>query len=132
MIRGSCCCGAIRFSIMNGPSMMGSCHCSRCRKLGASTIVFVRRDQFHLETGETEIATIEPTERFKYRRSFCRQCGTSLGEPLSPDESFPINANCLDDDPGLENSFHEFVEDKPSWVEIAPPDLETISEEPSQ
>ena len=48
-------------------------------------------------------------------RSFCRACGTALGEPLSPDESFPINAQCLDSDPGIKHSFQEFTEDRPVW-----------------
>lgn len=35
MIRGSCCCGAISFALSEPPSMMGVCHCTRCRKVGA-------------------------------------------------------------------------------------------------
>ena len=116
IINGSCCCGAVRFVIKGAPNTMGTCHCSRCRKLGVSTIVFVKRDQFHLEAGVDAIETVEPTAPYKYHRSFCRHCGTSLGEPRSPDESFPINAHCLDDDPGLRVSFEEFVADRPDWV----------------
>ena len=83
-IKGSCVCGAVQFAIEGRPSAMGTCHCSRCRKLGTSTIVFVQRDQFHLLRGEGVIRTLKPTEQFSYVRSFCGQCGTSLGEPLSP------------------------------------------------
>ncbi|MGD1884881.1 MAG: GFA family protein [Paracoccaceae bacterium] len=117
-INGSCCCGAVRFVIKSAPNTMGTCHCSRCRKLGVSTIVFVKRDQFHLEAGADVIETMEPTAPYKYYRSFCRQCGTSLGEPMSPDESFPINAHCLDDDPGIRNAFHEHVAEAPAWIEL--------------
>lgn len=114
-IRGSCACGAVRFAIEGVPSAMGSCHCSRCRKLGSSTIVFVAREQFILLRGTEQIETIAPRAPYTYTRSFCRCCGTALGEPLSPDASFPINAHCLDDDPGLPHSFHEFTEDRPTW-----------------
>ncbi|MEM6826301.1 MAG: GFA family protein [Pseudomonadota bacterium] len=114
-IKGSCACGTVRFAIEGAPSAMGTCHCSRCRKLGASTIVFVERGQFRLLDGEDRIETIKPEQPFTYHRSFCRSCGTALGEPLSPDTSFPINAQCLDADPGIEHSFHEFTEDRPSW-----------------
>ena len=34
MIQGSCCCGAVKFELNAVPDMMGTCHCSRCRKLG--------------------------------------------------------------------------------------------------
>jgi len=95
---------------------MGTCHCSRCRKLGTSTIVFVTREQFRLKSGAADIRTVEPRAPYKYARSFCRQCGTSLGEPLSGDESFPINAHCLDGDPGIRNSFQEFLSERPAWA----------------
>ena len=114
-IHGSCACGAVRFAIKGAPSAMGTCHCSRCRKLGSSTIVFVEREQFSLIEGRDRIETIEPRAPYTYTRSFCRSCGTALGEPLSPDASFPINAHCLDDDPGVAHSFHEFTDDRPAW-----------------
>ncbi|MEX0311640.1 MAG: GFA family protein [Tateyamaria sp.] len=99
---------------------MGTCHCSRCRKLGTSTIVFVDRDQFTLVSGHSDIKTLAPKSPFTYHRSFCLRCGTSLGEPLSPDASFPINAQCLDDDPGVRNSFHEHEADGPAWSKVEP------------
>ncbi len=117
-ISGSCCCGAVRFIIKGAPGMMGTCHCSRCRKLGATPFVFVKREQFELLAGEADIQCVVPEAPYKYVRSFCRRCGTSLGEPLSDDASFPINAHCLDDDPVVRNSFHEFVSEKPDWYEI--------------
>lgn len=115
-IRGSCMCGKVRFEIEGTPKAMGTCHCSRCRKLGTSTIVFVQRDQFTLRSGEDQIKTVVPEAPHIYHRSFCTACGTALGEPLSPEESFPLNAECLDDDPGLLNGFHECVEDRPVWA----------------
>lgn len=114
-IHGSCACGAVRFAIKGTPSSLGTCHCSRCRKLGASSILFINRDQFQLLEGADHIETIQPQAPYTYTRSFCRSCGTALGEPLSPDESFPINAHCLDDDPGIAHSFHEFTDDRPAW-----------------
>lgn len=128
-INGSCCCGAVRFVIEGAPSTMGTCHCARCRKLGVSTIVFVRRDQFQIEAGADAIETMEPAAPYTYHRSFCRRCGTSLGEPMSPDESFPINAHCLDQDPGVQNAFHEHLEDAPAWIELPSNAQATITSE---
>lgn len=91
-IWGSCVCGAVGFVINGRPGGMGQCNCARCRKLGTSTMVFVLRAQFRLTQAEEEIATLDPQTPFTYQRSFCRRCGTGLGEPLSPDEVFPINA----------------------------------------
>ncbi|QFT61168.1 Glutathione-dependent formaldehyde-activating enzyme (plasmid) [Sulfitobacter sp. THAF37] len=115
-IRGSCLCGAVAFVIEGQPKGMGSCHCSRCRKLGTSTSVFVTRAQFRLTQGRETLETLAPPPGSGYVRSFCRICGTSLGEPLSPESAFPINAQCLDDDPGLRISYHEFEADAPAWA----------------
>ncbi|WP_018277336.1 GFA family protein [Teredinibacter turnerae] len=118
MIKGSCCCGAVQFEISEKPSMMGMCHCSRCRKLGAGALAFVRSDTFKITTGIDNISTFKAVPPYKYNRCFCLVCGTALGEVLSGLESFPINANCIDSEIGLENKFHEFVSEKPSWFQI--------------
>ena len=118
MIEGSCCCGAVRFELTSKPSMMGTCHCSRCRKAGASTIVFVKKEDLKWIEGREHVALYQPDLPYKYGRCFCRHCGTSLGEILSNEDSFPIAANALDSDFGLQNQFHEFVSEKPAWYEI--------------
>ena len=118
MLKGSCCCGAIKFMLSSPPTMMGTCHCTRCRKVGASTLVFVNRDSFKLISGVDSIVTYIPEVPYKYHRSFCAHCGTALGEITSNDESFPIAANCFDDDLPITNLVHAFVKEKPSWYSI--------------
>jgi len=98
--------------------MMGTCHCSRCRKAGSSTIVFVRKDALTWLRGKEHVATYQPDAPYKYQRCFCKICGTSLGEILSEADSFPIAANALDTEMDLKNRFHEFVSEKPGWYEI--------------
>ena len=118
MIKGSCCCGVVQFELTEKPSMMGMCHCSRCRKVGASAMAFVKSDKFDIITGLNKITTFKVEPPYKYNRCFCSVCGTALGEVLSDMESFPINANCIDSEVDLENKFHEFVSEKPSWLKI--------------
>ena len=98
--------------------MMASCHCTRCRKVGASTFVFVKRGGFELRAGKERIGTYEPEAGFRYRRSFCSTCGTALGEILSEGDSFPIPADCFDDPLDLQIRFHEFMAEKPAWSRI--------------
>ena len=118
MIKGSCCCGAVKFELLAEPAMMGTCHCSRCRKAGASTIVFVKKQDLKWIEGKENVVLFQPTAPYKYGRCFCKICGTSLGEILSEQDSFPIAANALDDEIALKNQFHEFVSEKPSWYDI--------------
>lgn len=98
--------------------MMGTCHCSRCRKVGASVLAFVEKNSFRLLAGQELIERYSPEPPFTYARTFCKQCGTSFGDIGSDSDSFPISVNCLDDDPGLRNQFHVFVGSKPAWYEI--------------
>ena len=118
MIRGSCCCGAIRFELSAPPAMMAVCHCTRCRKLGASTFVFVERETFRWIAGESDVQRLEPPAPYEYVRSFCRHCGSALGEIGSAAKSFSVAADLLDDDPGVRPRFHEFVAEKPGWYDI--------------
>lgn len=118
MVSGSCCCEAVKFELLAEPSMMGTCHCSRCRKVGASVIVFVKKDDLRWIQGKAHVTLYQPTSPYKYGRCFCKLCGTSLGEILSEEDSFPIAANALDTEVGVKNQFHEFVSEKPSWYEI--------------
>jgi len=118
MIEGSCCCGAVKFELKNKPSMLGTCHCSRCRKVGASAIIFVKKEDLVWVQGKDQVATYTPEAPYKYERNFCKNCGTSLGEILSNDDSFPIAANAINSELDLKNQMHEFVAEKPSWYEI--------------
>nr|WP_301335746.1 GFA family protein [Bdellovibrio bacteriovorus] len=96
---------------------MGTCYCSRCRKAGASLMVFVQSEDIKWIQGKELVASYRPEPPFTYVRNFCSRCGTSLGEILSQEKSFPLAANCLDDDPGVRNTFYEHMESKPAWYE---------------
>jgi hypothetical protein len=117
VIRGSCACGEIAFRPSEPPTMMATCHCGRCRKIGASTFVFVRAETFQWVKGQAEVQRLKAQPPYQYDRCFCRRCGTALGEP-GAGASFPINADCLDDDPQVRVRFHEFVAEKPAWRPI--------------
>lgn len=118
VIKGSCCCGSIQFQLSAQPEMMATCHCTRCRKVGASTFVFVKKDQLEWIAGRELVARYRPEPAYKYVRCFCQKCGTALGEVESDEDSFPIPANCFDDALEARNRFHEFVKEKPGWYEI--------------
>ncbi|WP_260009611.1 GFA family protein [Leisingera aquaemixtae] len=109
----------MKFELLAQPALMGTCHCSRCRKAGASTIVFVKKGDLRWIEGREEVALYQPAPPYKYGRCFCRICGSSLGEILSEEDSFPIAANALDGELEVRNSFHEFVGEKPGWSEIS-------------
>ena len=118
MLDGSCCCGAVRFTLTEPPTMMATCHCTRCRKVGAATFVFAKREAFDLIVGADAIATYAPEEGYQYTRNFCSHCGSALGEMTGEEDSFPISANLFDTPLDLSVRFHEFVAEKPGWLPI--------------
>ncbi|MEZ0465154.1 GFA family protein [Phaeobacter sp. SYSU ZJ3003] len=118
MVQGICCCGAVQFQLTVQPPMMGTCHCSRCRKVGTSAIVLVRPGDVQWTKGKDQVTTYTPEPPFNFIRCFCKICGTSLGEILAEDERIAIAASALDGDIGVSNQFHEFVADKADWYEI--------------
>jgi len=115
MIQGSCCCGAVKFTLASKPQFLGICHCSRCRKLGASEFFMVESNSFEWVAGKEFVSEYSPEPPFIYKRCFCNQCGSSLGEILSTEEQFPIAANSLDSDPELKVLFHEHTATRPTW-----------------
>ncbi|MCJ8346369.1 GFA family protein [bacterium] len=108
---------------------MGTCHCSRCRKVGSSIFVIAKKESFNLIKGADMISTYQPEPGFKYFRNFCKNCGTALGEILSNESTFLVSANCFDNDPIVRNKFHEFVSNKPTWYSICD-SAEQFSEHP--
>ena len=130
MFSGSCACGEVRFSISEKPKFLAECHCSRCRKLGATPFAMIASNTFELLSGRNKIKAFSPVPPFMYLRMFCEVCGTSLGELTSEEEMFPIPANCFDDDLGLPIRFHEHVATKPSWVTI-PDDVKKFEGNPT-
>ncbi len=117
MFKGSCCGGGVQFEVLDNPVMSGTCFCSRCRKVGASSFMLVKKESFKLIKGKELISTFHPGTTFKYHRNFCRVCGTGLGEVLSTDDSFPVSLNCVDDGPEIELKFTEHEEDIPKWYQ---------------
>jgi len=115
MIAGSCCCDAVKFTLSTKPKFLGICHCSRCRKLGASEFFMVEANSLTWIAGKELVSVYEPEPPFIYKRCFCSQCGTNLGEILSTESEFPVAANSLNIDPGLPVLFHEHIASKPSW-----------------
>lgn len=94
-------------------------------------MVFVRRDSFELVSGADALVTYKPEAPYKYNRCFCAHCGTSLGDVASSSESFPVAADCFDDELGLTNQFHMFVKEKPGWLSICD-EAKQFPEQPDQ
>jgi hypothetical protein len=100
--RGSCHCGAIRFTVEGTFDEVLECNCSICSRKG-SLLWFVPRKDFRLETPESDVSTYRFNKHL-IAHKFCAKCGIgpyALGTDPKGNEMAAINVRCLEDvDPG--------------------------------
>jgi hypothetical protein len=118
LLRASCGCGAVSFTLSSPPSVMGTCHCAACRKSGAGTFVIAKRSAFRLVSGAEAVSSWKTPAPHAQEYCFCTRCGTTLGDINSGEATFRIAAACFDDALGIRNGYHEFVGEKPAWQAI--------------
>ena len=71
MREGGCLCGAVRYRLEGEPFLVGTCHCTHCRKESGSIIVAYAKWPRTAFTMTGAIATFAG-------RSFCPSCGSRL------------------------------------------------------
>ena len=119
MIRGSCLCGDVAWELSGTPQMMGTCHCSMCRKATGAAymmVVFGAAEDFRLVRGKDSIATYESSPG--NARPFSSRCGSTVASKPPAGRPVFMPAGCLEDDPGARMSAHIFVASKAPWHEI--------------
>jgi hypothetical protein len=116
--RGSCLCGAVRFTVTGNLPPPDACHCHQCRKQSghyfASTNV--PRSALIIE-GSDRLTWFASSA--KVRRGFCSVCGSTLfWDPVERDwTSFAMGA--LDTPSHTHLALHIFVADKGDYYDIA-------------
>ena len=120
VVRGSCLCGGVRFTVRPPFIRANHCHCSRCRKHSGTAVCTqarVWREQFTLLAGEELIRVYGKGEGAV--KAFCSTCGSSLFGGHWPDgRQVSIRLGAFDDDPGIRPQFHTFVDSRAPWDEI--------------
>ncbi len=118
MHRGSCLCGAVRFTVegeLRGPD---ACHCSKCRKHSGHYFVStdVPRSAVTIE-GTDKIGWFQSSE--KARRGFCSVCGSSLfWDPLHRDW-IGIAMGAFDTPTQTRLAVHIYMADKGDYYDVA-------------
>jgi hypothetical protein len=88
---GGCSCGAVRFEVTGDPYVIGTCHCTDCRKAAGAAFVY------YADWPRSDFVSSGTTSEFR-GRSFCPICGSRLFH-LS-DEKAEVMLGALDDAPG--------------------------------
>jgi hypothetical protein len=119
MIRGSCLCGAVQYTIKEKIGTITHCHCRECRKAHAAAFATVTRvnvSAFTMTSGKDSLTAYESSSGKK--RYFCSKCGAPIYSHKEGQAFNVVRLGTLDDDPGAKPSRHIFVTDKASWYDI--------------
>ncbi len=124
MVTGSCLCGGVAFAIERELSPVQYCHAARCRKAtGAACAAEIATEAagFRWTRGEQLLTVWDAPllrEPPRYRRVFCRVCGSPMPVPLEGTSLVVMNAGVLDGDPPLRPVWHAFVGQQAAWHAI--------------
>jgi len=114
-MKGSCNCGAIRFSVAPGHERAVACHCTQCRKqsghVWASGLAPLNQISI---TGDVTWyrSSVEA------RRGFCPTCGCFLFWQAHDEGTISFALGAVDGPTGLTLQEHIFVADKGDYYDI--------------
>jgi hypothetical protein len=95
--RGSCHCGAVKFTISTEPIAKGCrCNCSICRRRGAvMSDRYFTPDEIKVETrGELGLYRFGDLDMNHW---FCKTCGIfPFGEPIAKPGHYRVNLGCIE------------------------------------
>lgn len=118
MLKGSCNCGAVQFTVSGAPKGPSVCHCGQCRKqsghLWASA--YVAYDALVI-TQDRGLKWYVSSASAK--RGFCANCGAFLFWKMTAETTTSFSLGSIDGPSGITLEKHIFVADKGDYYEIA-------------
>lgn len=118
--KGSCLCGNVKFKVIGDVRGVGSCHCSKCRKVSGTNgnaVFLVPVNDFEWIEGQ------ENTDEFTFPNGWgvtrCSNCGSPL--PASHDgKQFWVQAGLMDDPLDTDTKQHIFCASRADWDRESP------------
>ncbi len=118
--RGSCLCGAVSFEVTGQIRRVGSCHCSKCRKVsgtGGNAQIIVPNKAFGWLSGQTA------TSNFRFETGWgilrCATCGSPVPESHDGARTW-IPAGLMDDPIETDIKVHIFCASRADWDRESP------------
>lgn len=79
MLKGSCLCGAVQYTLLSEPKKVSHCYCTMCQKQhGAAfaTYASLPKEDLVYKAGEDCLASYHSSESIV--RKFCKHCGSNI------------------------------------------------------
>jgi hypothetical protein len=131
--RGSCQCGAIRYTVSQAPLAVFVCHCVECRHQSASAFgisVIVPKDAVTLVRGTPKTWSRRADSGHTVDCLFCPTCGTRLWhERRGATDTVSVKGGSLDNPPDLADAVHIWTSRKLPGV-VIPAGAVQFPEEP--
>lgn len=115
MLRGSCNCGAVTFTVAK-VDRTAACHCGQCRK----------QSGHHWASGLAADSDVSIKGEVRWfassdfaRRGFCPTCGSFLFWKMDAEPKISFSLGTIDGPTGLTLDRHIFVEDKGDYYAIS-------------
>lgn len=115
MLKGSCLCGDVRFTVSGDEFDPAACHCSQCRKWSGHVwaAALVKEEGIEI-SGPVAWYASSPG----VRRGFCPRCGSSLFWQREGTGIMDFALGALDGPTGMVLGRHIFTEDKGDYYTI--------------
>jgi hypothetical protein len=122
IIEGGCLCGAVRYSSLAEPAIVGVCHCGDCQKFSGSAFSFlvaIQKSALQLR-GLLKTYSSLADSGHPISRSFCPECGSSIVEESASHPGFMIiNAGTLDQPASLLPTIELYCENALPWIQLS-------------
>ena len=117
-LKGSCLCGAVRYTARDEFRYALICHCSQCRRATGSAFkpfAGIEREKLEIVSGH------EATMRYGGESTYdlhCGKCGSLLYSNIGTSPYLHVTLGTLVDSPTIRPTAHIFVGSKASWDNI--------------
>lgn len=116
MLKGSCNCNAVSFSVDGGGDSVTACHCGQCRKQSGN----------YWASGYAPVSAFQITGDIRWfeatpaaKRGFCPTCGSFLFWKAHDEEGMSFSLGAIDGPTGLSLQKHIFTRFKGDYYDIA-------------
>ncbi len=119
-LTGRCMCGAVVIEVAAALLASACCHCQRCRRRSGtpySLSGLTVPGSFRVSSGLDRLRHWNPGDGWV--KWFCEDCGSHAhtSHPDNP-EMVAVRLGCLDQDPGVRPSAHQFVASAAPWFPV--------------
>jgi hypothetical protein len=118
VLRGSCLCGSVRYSVTDDFVYALICHCSQCRRATGSAFKpfgGILKEKLKLTAGKRTIQRYGGDEAHNV---LCRKCGSLLYSWFRDSPYVHVTYGTLLDEPTLKPTAHIYVGSRASWDPI--------------